>query len=1016
MFCADTTHALDPKLEFLQYQFHWPSERVNLPSEIIDAKQDQQGFLWLATARGLIRFDGLEAKTYRLSDYDGLLSSQPTRLFVDSQNRLLVASERGTSLYDGTSFTPVLVGNRSSAQARAFAEGPAETVWIATDERLLRLDGDKIVTPPLQSPPKHTRSLLWHDNRLYIGGRGTLMTLRGSSLVSIELPSHYSETYVRDLELHQGRVWGATGAGLFRVEGETAVEIDRGELHDSSFDLLLSDRDGNLWFTGRDIFGRIYPDGSIETPDVVDETLGYGPEISALVEDVQGQQWHASRFFGLASLYDTPIRRVSFPEGLPSTNVTALTRGPEGAVFVATDRGISTVSGDRIVTILREDFLRGDPVLSMNVDDAGRLWFGTGHALRALAARDGDWSDAELTVEFGAAVNVIVNGAQDELWIGTDVGLYCLRAGAIHAIADTDGLAIDSLLFDSHGTLWLGTEVGLGRIADDTLMRDAGESLYPFGSVVGITELASGEIAAATTDQGVFLRRDGEWHRYGEEHGLPTEQIIDVESRGRHLWIISAGGVFRAFPPLSADSELVADVLPVAGNPLYRPAYPTNCCRGRNSGAALLDDDQLTIASDDGIVILDTSLSVSPEAAPRPYVKAVLNAGNSYRPDSGGVVTIDATDRDVQIDYSAVQLANSGQVRFRYRLHGLSEAWVDAERSQSAHFLNLPPGRYAFELQASLHPDAWVGAGLIALDRPPALLETTAFRVFMWTAVILAGLGLIWLWLQIAKVHHRNLEAKIDARTTELNSLNAELRAVNEELLVATETDPLTGLMNRRFFSEGRRTSVLGRRAPIAGLLAVVDIDLFRRVNDRHGHAAGDDVIREFASTLQSVTSPSDFVIRWGGEEFLIICSCSHDDAEATLNRLCAAVREHSYKISETSRVKLSCSIGGVRYPLRSADTLTDRFQTLLEIADAALFAVKMNGRDGWAYLESARSRSGDRRHETISIDLLSGSIDRLLLTLIAGGQLTWNASRKEITLAMTDKVTRLPTLEPKTT
>lgn len=437
--------AVDPKLQFFQYEFGYPPQSADLPYFVRDIEEDQQGFLWLATARGLIQYDGLETNTYRLSDYAGLASNQPTKLFVDSQNRLFVATERGTSVFNGEEFVLLLNGTRDSAQAHAFAEGPSGTVWIGTNEALLRFRDNEISTPPLDTPPTNIRSLLWYGDRLYVGG-GTLSVIEDSSITEIRLPSRFSQTEVRDLEMHQGNVWGATNAGLFRIDDQTATAIDRDELRNVSMDVLLSDRDENLWFAGRRFIGRFYPDGRLEVPEIEDTILGYAPEISKLIEDSLGQHWHASRAFGLASLRDTPIKRVSYPEGLPSTDVTALAHNPVGTLFVATDRGISTIAGERVTTILDEDFSRANAVLAMNIDEKGRLWFGTGPALRAITLQGDEWIDTDLGTKFDSVVNSIANGPQDEIWVGTNAGLYRGNDGNFDLISDTSGLAVENLL------------------------------------------------------------------------------------------------------------------------------------------------------------------------------------------------------------------------------------------------------------------------------------------------------------------------------------------------------------------------------------------------------------------------------------------------------------------------------------------------------------------------------------------------------------------------------------------
>lgn len=1009
---ASSAIALDPRMAYLQYDFGTPPTDVNLPSEIFDVTQDAGGFLWLATASGLIRYDGLEATSYRRSAHPGLPSNNVTKLFVDSRGRLFVSSERGTSFRDNDAFVPLLRGSKSATQAHAFAEGPAGSIWIGTNDALLRFDGDRVTAIESPDAPERIRSLLWYDDRLYIGGRARIWIRNGSSLSTIELPPGFSRAHVRDLVFHQGHIWAATRSGLFRLEAGRAVPVIREELDGLAFEDLLADRDENLWFAGRRFIGRFLPDGRIEIPDLEDNALGYSPEITALYEDAAGQHWHTSRFFGLNSVRDTPVSRVSYAEGLPSTNVTALAANREGKIFVATDSGVSSVFEGEIVTVVDGDFSRGRSIRSIKVADDGSLWVGTEVELLILEPEGDAWVNRTPPIEVAAAVNAVVTGSGNTAWIGTDAGLYRVSGEELEAVPESSDLTFESLLYDSSGTLWLGTDVGIAELRGDEIVRNVAELPEPVSTIVGITELPNRHIAVATADHGIMIRGDDRWVRFGEEDGLPPEQIIGIEARGPFLWIVTAAGVFRAgLPDLENAAQPTLRVTPVAGKALYRPAHTTNCCRGRNAASLVVSNGQLLTTSDDGVVFFDTELSTEPAASPRPYIKTVTDAGGTNLWDAGRPLSLDHDSRDIAIGYSAMQLVNGEQVRFRYRLNGLSENWVSAGRNRSAHFLNLPPGQFEFELQASYMPGLWQGETVrFGFERPPSFLETTTFRAVAWLTAIAAGIGAIWIWLLVARSRHRILDARINTRTAELNSLNEELRAVNQELKKSNQTDPLTGLVNRRFFTVSRNASTLDNSVPDSGLVLMIDIDFFKQVNDAYGHAAGDEVLRQFAGSLQAVMRQSDLVARWGGEEFLAICSCPDGDAAAMLERLCESIGEQCYRVSPNVQIDLSCSIGGVRYPLRPGETFDAQFTNLLEIADAALYAVKMNGRDGWACIEATGLAEADRR----AFRFRPGQAAHQLQRRIDQGVLEWTARRPEIGLSMGDTVTRLRAIRSK--
>jgi len=1002
--------ALNPDRDFFQYEFSLTPEHLDLPSEVLAVQEDRQGFLWLATRRGLMKYDGIEATSFRVSEYPNLLSNRPTALFIDSANRLFIASDRGTALYSGGEFQVLLSGNSRATEARAFAEGPDGGVWLGTEEGLWHFDGSQIEQLDREPFPDHIQSLLWHADKLYIGSRGSVLVLEGDELSVIELPERFERAHVRDLEFHQGHIWGATRSGLFRLDKEVVVTIEREALDGLPVDVLLSDRDENLWFASRSVVGRFYPDGRLELPNVRDERLGYAPEVADIYEDSLGRHWHGSRFFGLGMLVDTPVKRVSYTEGLPSTNVLAVAVSSAGQLYVATDQGVSAVTGTTVTEVVNDDFSPGNAIQALHVDSDSRLWLGTESHLRHYSESSGGWSENDGRIDLQASVNSIVPGADGELWVGTDAGLFRVRENDVDSFPQSGDWSIQSLLYDSQGELWLGTDSGVARLVDDRIVVDTTELPSPTGTVVSLRERPSGGIVAATADHGLLVRNGERWMRYGEEHGLPPEQIIDIHTRAQHTWLVTGAGLFRTALPDQADSaEATLDVRPIATIGRYGAAYTTNCCRGNNGSSSLLVNDELIAGTDDGIVLLDVEVPASAGATPRPYLKAIWNAGTRYSSEEVNELVIGADDSDVRIDYSAVQLENGDQVRFRYRLLGLNGDWVEAGSDRSARFLGLPPGNYTFELQASSYPNNWSPSTTgFTFHRQSAFAETLVFRAVLWATAVAVGLLLIAAWLAVARRRHRALEARIQARTTELDKVNNELRVANESLQHSTQTDPLTGLVNRRYFNRAQELSELNNRVPETGLLVMLDIDFFKRVNDAYGHSAGDEVLCQFADLLQSTTREADLVARWGGEEFVMVCYCPQGFERDLLSRVCEAIRGHSFTLGDGRRLSLTCSVGAIRYPLWPNDAFDRRFAELLEIADAALYAVKMNGRDGWAMLES------DLTAPTTNLDavLRPGQAIQKLQKLIDDQALTWAASRSDIDLSLADTITRLRALK----
>lgn len=205
------------------------------------------------------------------------------------------------------------------------------------------------------------------------------------------------------------------------------------------------------------------------------------------------------------------------------------------------------------------------------------------------------------------------------------------------------------------------------------------------------------------------------------------------------------------------------------------------------------------------------------------------------------------------------------------------------------------------------------------------------------------------------------------------------LRQANLQLEHASRTDPLTGLHNRRFLAgqvphdlawyerQRRRHSDDELRL----VFAVVDIDHFKRVNDSHGHAAGDRVLQTFATALTALVQSGDYVVRWGGEEFLLVFRpLRKNDLPALGERIRRRISEQVFDVGDGLQWALTCSIGLAEYPAFPDSPREPGWEQIVEMADAALYWVKNNGRDGWAIL---RPRA-DARREGVMRALRIGS------------------------------------------
>jgi diguanylate cyclase (GGDEF)-like protein len=178
----------------------------------------------------------------------------------------------------------------------------------------------------------------------------------------------------------------------------------------------------------------------------------------------------------------------------------------------------------------------------------------------------------------------------------------------------------------------------------------------------------------------------------------------------------------------------------------------------------------------------------------------------------------------------------------------------------------------------------------------------------------------------------------------------------------ASQTDPLTGLRNRRYlgnqipvdlaFYAREQARAGGGAGEHALLFALVDIDHFKRINDEHGHRAGDRVLQQFAQLMLRMVRTGDYVVRWGGEEFLLVFRpVPRRHVPMLGERIRRCVEQHAFDIGAEQPLTLTCSVGLAEYPLSQEGVEGASWEQVIELADAALYWVKQHGRDGWAQL-----------------------------------------------------------------
>jgi diguanylate cyclase (GGDEF)-like protein len=505
-------------------------------------------------------------------------------------------------------------------------------------------------------------------------------------------------------------------------------------------------------------------------------------------------------------------------------------------------------------------------------------------------------------------VRALLEEPDGTLWVATYGGLSRFTGNGFETLTSKDGLPSDlvrCLYRDGEGALWVGTYGGgIARLAGGRISAwDMRDGLYT-DVAYGITEDAAGNL----------------W--VGSNRGVYRVSRHDLEARslrtGRRLRCRSFG---------EADGMASAE------------------CNGGDPAVARDLDGRLYFPTVRGVAFVDPARLITP-SPPEARIESALVEGRPLAP--GAPAEIPSGAKRFEFRYAALNLRSSKVTEFRYRLDGFDEQWVAAGPRRAAFYTNIPPGSYTFRVVAGI--DGTFGRSESTFAFRLARVWWQTWWAQLTLALALAGLAALGVHLRTRALERdrRSLEAAVASRS-------AELAAANRELEEVAVTDPLTKAKNRRYFDmaiEGelelavRRAEAPGPRTNRDVVLYIVDLDHFKEVNDTWGHHAGDLVLVETARRLHGALRKTDFLVRWGGEEFLVLARASdRRKAQTQAERMLFVIGDVPFEV-EGKAISRTCSIGWAPFPWLEDLPKNVAFEDVVGLADRALYEAKASGRN----------------------------------------------------------------------
>jgi diguanylate cyclase (GGDEF)-like protein len=484
--------------------------------------------------------------------------------------------------------------------------------------------------------------------------------------------------------------------------------------------------------------------------------------------------------------------------------------------------------------------------------------------------------------------------------------------------------------------------------------------------------------------------------RLGMARGLPDYNVNTLlEDAQRRVWVSTDNGLAVIDPEtLAVRAMRRADGVAFA-------TYWTGA-------AARTDRGELLFGAAGGMTIVRPG-EVQPWTYRPQVVVSDLQVGGrsvpAVRPLSpAGLaeeVVVPADANSLAVEFSAIDFSAPERNRYAYKLEGFDKDWIDTDASRRlAAYTNLPPGHYQLLLRGSNRDGVWAEQALVLPVRVmPAWHQTMWFRAAAALVALALVVAVVQARTRLLRARQAELERKVRERTAELEELHHALKDKSLILERTSITDPLTGLHNRRFLTEHIDHDIAAslRRAQEAraaggvpadtdSVFYLVDADHFKRVNDVCGHAAGDTVLVEFSRRLRTVLRESDYLVRWGGEEFLAVArDTDRLRAEELAERIRSVIAEAPFELDDGSLLPLTCSIGFACLPYLARRPQALNWQDVVRLADLGLLAAKRAGRDCWVGLHAT---------DTARPETLQASAPTAPLRALAQGEMRVSSNR----------------------